>query len=145
MTCSPSPSPTPSPAAPMGWKTTLSYCVSAAASDCMNSATGTGFVPVTDADGNQTVYDYDQGTLAAQSAWTKTTTSLTLTSENDTVPDTTAPSTANPSGGTLLDTSSTDGDGDTTTSSYDADGNTTSTTSSGANGTPATTTTAYTA
>ncbi len=34
----------------------------------MNAATGTGFVTVTDPDGNTTVYDYHQGTLAAQSA-----------------------------------------------------------------------------
>ena len=122
---------------PMGATTSFNYCVNAAAGDCMNSATGTGFVTVTDPDGNQTVYDYDQGTQAAQSAWTKTTSSLTLTSENDSVPDTTA--------GTLLDISSIDGDGNTTTASYNADGNPTSATSPGANGTPATTTSTYTA
>jgi RHS repeat-associated protein len=130
---------------PMGWNTTFSYCVNAATGNCMNSATGTGFVTVTDPDGNQTVYDYDQGTLAARSAWTKSGSSLVFTSENDLVPDTTAASAANPSGGTLLDTATTDGDGNTTTSSYDTDGNAISSTSPGANGTPATTTTTYTA
>ena len=62
---------------PMGFKTTFNYCVNAAAGNCMNPATGTGFVTVTDPDGNSTVYDYQQGTLAAQSAWTGS----TLTSE----------------------------------------------------------------
>jgi trimeric autotransporter adhesin len=130
---------------PMGKTTTFSYCVSAAAGDCMNAATGTGFVTVTDPDASTSVYEYDQGTLAAQSDWTKTASSLTLTSENDSVPDTTAPSSSNPSGGTLLATSSTNGDGDTTTTSYDNGGDPTSVTSPGANGAPATMTTAYTA
>jgi RHS repeat-associated protein len=118
---------------PMGWKTIISYCAPAPG-DCLNSATGTGLVTVTDPDGNQTVYDYDQGTLAAQSAWTKTPSSLTLTSENDSVPDTTAASTSNPSGGSLLVTSSSDGDGKTATNSYDTHDNSTSATSQGANG-----------
>ncbi|HEY1621074.1 MAG TPA: DUF6531 domain-containing protein [Streptosporangiaceae bacterium] len=52
---------------PAGWKTTFSYCVSAGADDCLNAATGTGPVQATDADGDVTVYDYAQGTLAAQS------------------------------------------------------------------------------
>jgi trimeric autotransporter adhesin len=130
---------------PMGNVTTFGYCVRATAGNCLNAATGTGLVTVTDPDGNQTVYDYTQGTLAAQSAWTKTTTSLTLTSENDSVPDTTAASTTNPSGGSLLDTSSTNGDDATATSSYDTDGNPTSVISPGANSTPVTTTAGYTA
>jgi trimeric autotransporter adhesin len=130
---------------PMGLPTSYNYCVNAAADDCMDSATGTGFVTVTDPDGNQTVYDYDQGTLAAASDWTDTTSGQTLTSENDSVPDTTAATTSNPSGGTLLNTSATDGVGITTTSSYDTNGNPTSATSPGDNGTPATTTSAYTA
>ena len=50
---------------PMGYETTFSYCVNAAAGDCMNPATGTGLVTVTDPDGNTTVYAYQQGTLAA--------------------------------------------------------------------------------
>ena len=65
---------------PMGWKTTFSYCVNAAAGDCMDAATGTGFVTVTDPDGNTTVYDYDQGTLAAEADWTGAT-GTTLTAE----------------------------------------------------------------
>ena len=32
---------------PMGWKTTFSYCVNAAADDCLDPATGTGLVTVT--------------------------------------------------------------------------------------------------
>ena len=129
----------------MGWMTSLGYCVNATAGDCMDSATGTGLVTVTDPDGNKTVYEYDQGTLAAQSAWTDTTSGLTLTSENDSVPDTTAASSSNPSGGTLLDTSSTDGDDNATTTSYDTDGNPTTTTSPAADGAAAVTTTGYTA
>jgi YD repeat-containing protein len=117
----------------MGYTTTFNYTG-------MNAATGTGIVTVADPDGNTAVYDYAQGALAAQSAWTGT----TLTSEQDDTPDTTASTTANPSGGTLLDTTSTDGDGNTTTTSYDADGNPSSTTAPGANGTAATTTAAYT-
>jgi trimeric autotransporter adhesin len=122
---------------PMGWTTTFSYCASAASGDCLNAATGTGLVSVTDPDGNTTVYDYQQGTLAAQTDMTST----SITSQQDSVPDTTAGGT---SGGTLLDTASVDGDGNTTTSSYNADGNPTSSTAPGANGTPATTTNAYT-
>jgi RHS repeat-associated protein len=111
----------------MGWKTTFNYCVAAAAGDCMDSATGNGFVTVTDPDGNNTVYDYDQGTLAAQSGWTGAV-GATLTSENESVPDATAPSSANPAGGSLQDTTTTDGDGETTATTYDADGNPTSST-----------------
>jgi YD repeat-containing protein len=118
---------------PMGHTTTFSYTG-------MNAATGTGTVTVADPDGNTTVYDYTQGALAATSYWTGT----TLTSEQDDTPDTTASTTANPSGGTLLETSTTDGDGNTTTTSYDADGNPASTTAPGANGTAVTTTAAYT-
>ena len=51
---------------PMGYQTTFNYCVNAAAGDCMNTATGTGLVTVTDPDGNKTVYAYTQGTLAAR-------------------------------------------------------------------------------
>jgi RHS repeat-associated protein len=123
---------------PMGWTTTFNYCVSAAAGNCMNTATGTGFVTVTDPDGNTTVYDYEQGTLADQTV----TTGSAITSQQVTVPDTTAGGT---SGGSLQDTASVDGDGNTTTSAYNADGNPTTSTSPGSNGTPATTTTAYTA
>ena len=51
---------------PTGFKTTFNYCVNAAAGDCMNAATGTGYVTVTDPDGNATIYDYDQGALTAE-------------------------------------------------------------------------------
>ncbi len=116
----------------MGFKTTFSHCVNATAGGCMDPATGTGLVTVTGPDGNSTVYPYQQGTLAATSTFTAS----TLTSETDQQPNTIS--------GTLLDTSSTNGDGNTTTS-YNAVGNPTSATSPGANGTPATITTAYTA
>ena len=105
----------------MGYQTTFSYCVNAADGDCLNTATGTGYVTVTGPDGNTTVYDYQQGTLAAQSDYTGT----TLTSETDNVPDTTAGGT---SGGTLLDTTTADGDGNITTTSYDPAGNPATTT-----------------
>jgi YD repeat-containing protein len=65
---------------PSGFRTTFNYCVSATAGNCMNAATGTGYVTVTDPDGNTTVSYYVQGTLAAQAAWTGGT---TLTSEQD--------------------------------------------------------------
>jgi trimeric autotransporter adhesin len=127
---------------PMGWQTTLSYCVNAAAGDCLDSATGTGFVTVADPDGNNTVYDYQQGTVADQSAWTRTTSGLTLTSESDATPDTTAATASNLSGGKLLDTTTTDGDGNTTTVSYDADGKTTTNTAPDGVGSQTGTTTA---
>ena len=118
-------------------------CASAATGSCMDPATGTGLVTVTDPDGNQTVYDYDQGTLAAKSVWTMTTSGLALTAESDNVPDTTAASSGNPSGGTLLDTSGTNGDGAMATSAYDADDNATSVTAPAADGASATTTSGY--
>jgi RHS repeat-associated protein len=130
---------------PMGFTTNFYYCVNAVTGNCMNPATGTGLVTVTDPDGNQKVYDYQQGTLAAQSEWTDTPGGLTFTSETDSLPDTAAASTSNPSGGTLLATAGTDGDGNTTTTSYNTAGNPVSATSPGANGTPATATTGYTA
>lgn len=128
---------------PAGQKTTFNYCVNAAAGDCLNAATGNGFVSVTDPDSNTTVYDYEQGTLAAEADWTGAT-GNSLASEQDSTPDTTAASSGNPSGGTLLDTTSTDGDGNTSSYSYNAAGNVTATTSPGPNGGPATTTSAYT-
>ncbi len=100
---------------PMGYVTTFSYTG-------MNAATGNGIVRVADADGNTTVYDYTQGTLAATSAWTGT----ALTSEQDETPDVTG---GGPSGGTLLDLTSTDGDGNTSSYTYDSNGNVVSDTS----------------
>jgi len=101
---------------PMGYQTTFSYCANAATGDCMNPATGTGIVTVTDPDGNSTVYFYQQGTLAATSTFTGT----ALTSETDKQPNTTS--------GTLLDATSTDGDGNQTTYTYDKTGDLTSST-----------------
>ena len=88
----------------------------------LNPSTGSGVVRVTDPDGNTAVYDYTQAALAAQSDWTGT----SLTSEDDDTPATTAGGT---SGGTLLDTTATDGNGNTTSYTYDADGNPTAATS----------------
>jgi YD repeat-containing protein len=116
---------------PTGNQTTFNYCVSAAAGNCMNPATGTGLVTVHDPDGNSTVYSYQQGTLAATSVFTGT----TLTSETDQQPNTTT--------GTLLDAASTDGNGNTTTDTYNAAGNLTQENAPAATGT-ATTTTGYT-
>jgi YD repeat-containing protein len=82
----------------------------------MNTATGTGTVSVTDPDGNTTVDYYTQGALAAESVWTGS----ALTSQQDYAPDTTAGGT---SGGTLLDTSASDGNGNTTTQTFDPAGN----------------------
>jgi RHS repeat-associated protein len=114
---------------PMGFKTTFDYTG-------MNPATGTGVVRVADPDGNTTVYDYTQGALAAQSDWTGT----TLTSEQDDTPSTTAGGTT---GGTLLNTTSTDGNGNATSYTYDASGNTTSTTAPDGVGSQTGTTTAH--
>jgi len=130
---------------PMGNVTSFNYCVNAAAGDCMNPATGNGLVTVTDPDGDNTVYDYDQGTLAAQADWTGAT-GTTLTSEQDYTPDTTAASSSNPSGGTLLDLSITNGAGKTTSQSYSTMGEPTATmTADGVGGQIATVTAQYTA
>src|SRR5262249_9734673 len=76
--------------------------------------------------------------LAAQSDWTGT----TLTSEHDDTPSITAGSAT---GGTLLDTTSTDGNGSTTSYTYDASGDITATTApDGMGSQAATTTTQYT-
>jgi RHS repeat-associated protein len=115
---------------PMGYQTTFNYCASAATGDCLDPATGTGLVTVSDPDGNSTVYSYQQGTLAATSVFTGT----TLTSETDQQPNTTT--------GTLLDTASTDGNGNTTTDTYNAAGNVTQQTAPASTGT-ATTTAGY--
>ena len=116
---------------PMGFQTTFNYCVNAAAGDCMNPATGTGFVTVSDPDGNTTVYSYQQGTLAATSKFTGTTLTSRDRSSSPTRP-----------AGTLLDTTSTDGNGNTTTDTYNAAGNPTQENAPAATGT-ATTTTGY--
>ena len=54
---------------PMGNATTFTYCANAATGDCMNSATGTGIVTVTDPDGYTSVDDYTQGALTAETNW----------------------------------------------------------------------------
>jgi RHS repeat-associated protein len=113
---------------PMGFKTTFDY-------SGLDAATGNGVVRVADPDGNTTVYDYQQGVLAAQSNWTGT----TLTSEQDDIRNVTA---GGAIGGTLLDTASTDGNGNTTSFTYDANGNTTSTTAPDGVGSQTGTTTA---
>ncbi len=137
---------------PMGWTTTFNYCVNTVAGDCMNTATGIGFVTVTDPDGNNAVYDYDEGTLVAQSAWTGAV-GTTLTSETDILPDTTVTDAAPvgcPSGdtgntdGSLLSTAAIDGDGNVITSCDNADGNATSMTGPAPNGTAGTMTSAFT-
>ena len=99
---------------PMGFATTFNYTG-------LDVPTGSGVVRVNDPDGNTTVYDYTQGALTAQSSWTGS----TLVSEQDFGPNTTAGGT---SGGTLLDTWTSNGDSQITTNAYDSAGNTTSTT-----------------
>src|SRR5260370_32621276 len=121
---------------PVGFTTTFNYCVNAAAGDCMNPATATGYVTVTGPDGNATVDDSTQGTLAAQTSIT----AGTVTSEHDYNPLTAA---GGNNGGTLLNATSTDGDGNTTSYIYNGSGSTTSATSPSPAG-PATTTTGYT-
>jgi YD repeat-containing protein len=121
---------------PAGWKTTFNYCVNAAAGDCMNPATGTGYVTVTDPDGNTTVDGYQVGDLVSETQHT----AATVVSENDYYPAATA---GVPWGGTLLDTSTTDGDGFTSTYEYNAYGDPTTGTSPSADG-PASTTSSFT-
>jgi RHS repeat-associated protein len=104
---------------PMGYTTTFNYCVNASAGDCMNPATGDGDVTVTDAEGNATVYNYDQGVATAITSWSGNT-----ASENDYGPSTTAQGTS--SGGTLLDAWEANPDGDITRFTYDQYGNITS-------------------
>src|SRR5260370_41912184 len=64
---------------PVGFTTTFNYCVNAAAGDCMNPATATGYGTVTGPDGNATVYDYTHGTLAPPTSIT----AGTVTSAHD--------------------------------------------------------------
>ncbi len=109
-----------SQADPMGFKTTFSYCVNAASGNCMDAATGTGFVTVTDPDGNTTVYGYTEGAQTSQSAWTAGT---TLSSEQDYVLAQTA---SGPDAGTQLAKMTADGQGNITTNTFDAAGNNTS-------------------
>jgi trimeric autotransporter adhesin len=129
---------------PMGWTTTFSYC--STATSCLNPATGTGNVTVTDPDGNTTVYSYDQGTLADQTTWTGAAGTGTLTSQQVTLPDTAVTATTGTTAatdGSLQPTATFDGDNNETSYAYDATGDTTSTTSpsggSTASGTQATT------
>jgi YD repeat-containing protein len=98
---------------PAGNKTTLSYCADAATQTCMNTSTGSGFVEVTDPDGNTTVDEYQQGTLTAETKWTGSVGSAE-TSEQDYAPDTAS--------GTLLDQSTTDGNGYSTAYAFNATG-----------------------
>ena len=121
---------------PMGFKTIFNYCVNLAAGDCMNPATGTGYVTVTDPDNNTTVDSYDDGTLAAETQLT----AGTVTSERDYNPITIA---GVNNGGSLLNASTTDGDGNTTTYTYNSYGDPVTSTSPGPDG-PGTSTLAVT-
>ena len=103
------------PDRPHGLHHHVNYCVNAADGDCMNTATGTGTSASTDPDGNTTVYDYTQGTLAAQSVWTGT----TLTSSRTTPP---TPPRAAPAAARCSTSPATDGDGNLTTYTYDPAG-----------------------
>jgi RHS repeat-associated protein len=125
---------------PAGQTTSFNYCPGTAPGDCMDAATGSGLVAVTDPDGNADIYNYDQGTEAGEADWTGAVGTGTV-QENDYSPDTAV---GGPVGGTLLDTSSADGEGNTTTYGYNSDGNLTSSTTQGSNDALVTTTTAYT-
>src|SRR6185312_17077849 len=120
---------------PSGFRTTFNYCVSAASGNCMDAATGTGFVTVTDPDGNTTVYGYAEGSQISQSAWTGGT---TLSSEQDYVPAQTA---SGPNAGTQLDAETVDGLGNVTTNTFNAAGDATSSSTPDGVGTQAGTTT----
>ena len=101
---------------PMGFQTTYDW-------SAFNPSTGNGAITVHDPDGNKTVYDYSQGTLAAHATWTGT----TLTSEQDYLPDQ-AVTNGDTSSGTQLVTTSADGNGNITTTTYDTSGNPVTTT-----------------
>ncbi len=109
---------------PMGFTTTFSYCVNAAAGACMNESLGTGYTNVTDPDGNTAVYGYTGGTLTSQAAWTGNV-GATLKSEQDYAP---IQATGVADAGTQLDTATADGNGSVTQFSYDPSGNATVTT-----------------
>ena len=108
---------------PMGYQTTFSYCVSAATGNCMNSSTGTGYVTVTDPDGNSTVYGYTSGALTSQASWTGAV-GAALTSEHDYAP---IQAVGVPDAGTQLDAATADGNGNVTQYTYDTAGNPTAT------------------
>ena len=91
---------------PMGYQTTFNYCVNAALGDCLNTATGTGMVAITDPDGNTTVEYYDQGLQASSSTFAGSVSQGNLLSETDVEHDM--------AGGTFLPLSSTDGNGRST-------------------------------
>ncbi|HEY3906371.1 MAG TPA: RHS repeat-associated core domain-containing protein [Streptosporangiaceae bacterium] len=120
---------------PTGFKSTFSYCVNASSGNCMDAATGTGYVTVTDPDGNATVYGYTLGTQASQAAWTAGT---ALSSEQDYLP---AQSASGPSAGTQLDTETVDGLGNATASTFNSAGDATSSSTPDGIGTQAGTTT----
>jgi trimeric autotransporter adhesin len=125
---------------PMGYTTTFDYCVNASIiGDCMNTATGTGLVTVTDPDDNTTAYTYDQGTVTAQADWTGAV-GATMTSQQINVPDTTvtAPEAGCPGNtdGSLLVTASFDGDNYETTDCNDALGDVLAQTSPSGGSTP---------
>ncbi len=104
---------------PSGSVTAFSYCVNAAASNCMNTSTGDGDVTVDEAEGVATVYHYHQGVVAAITRWDGNS-----PSESDYGPDTTSQSAS--SGGTLLNSWQSDPDRDISHYKYDQYGNTTS-------------------
>jgi RHS repeat-associated protein len=123
---------------PMGWKTIFNYCVNAAAGDCLNPATGTGYVTITDPDGNTTTDGYQAGDLVSETQHT----AATLVAENDYYP---AAAAGVPWGGTLLDTTTTDGEGDVTSYAYNTYGQQISVTAPSPAGGTGTTTSSYTA
>ena len=98
---------------PMGYQTTYTW-------SGFNPATGNGIITVTDADGNATVYDYSQGTLAAQSTWNGAV-GTALASEQDYVPDQSVTAGDN-SAGTQLDIAAADGKGNIATTTFGANG-----------------------
>jgi RHS repeat-associated protein len=124
---------------PMGHTTTFSYCAGTGSTDCLNQATGDGYVTVTDPDQNTTIYGYQDGTLTSQVQDTGT--SNTLTSATINLPDTTVPAAQNSAcpgntDGSLLDTATFDGNNNQTTDCNNATGDITSTTSPSGGSTP---------
>ncbi len=92
---------------PMGNTTTFNYCVDSADGDCLNTATGTGPVTVTDPDGNQTVEYYEQGLQSSETAYAGSVSASDEVAESDTRHDLVT--------GTLLPISSMDGESQVST------------------------------
>ena len=107
---------------PMGNATKFSYCVSAQAGNCLNTAAGGGSVTVTDPQGNQAKYTFASGALTASAVWNGA-----IRGGGATLA-TSSYSTPNQAAGTQLDLATIDGNGNVTTYKFNSAGYATTTT-----------------